>query len=95
LSNFCSAQTALAAGTIEIVNGTRMAMVSLQLKGANASSWHPNVLRDGPLGVQKQTTVPAPEACVCDLKATFEDGHRTTRPHINLCRSPKYVMLDF
>lgn len=86
---------ALASGTIEIVNGTRMAMVSLQLKEANSAGWHANTLRDGPLGVQKQTSVQAPDACICDLKATFEDGHRATRQHVNLCKSPKYVMRDF
>jgi hypothetical protein len=95
LSTLFPAGKALAGYTIEVVNGTRTVMVSLQVKETNAPAWHFNALRDGPLGVQKRTTIGVPDACVCDLKATFEDGHRVTRPRVNLCRTSTYVVRDF
>jgi hypothetical protein len=88
----CLAGTALAA---TIVNGTRTAMVSLQIKSGH-SGWHGNLLDDGPLGVQRHKTIYGPsDGCVYDLKATFEDGHRVMRPRVNLCAPSMVVIRDF
>ena len=77
-----------------IVNGTRTVILSLQTRSAH-SPWQGNVLR-GPLGVQRPTTIYVPpDACICDLKATFEDGHRITRQRVDLCRASTYVLRDF
>jgi len=77
-----------------IVNGTRTVIISLQTRSAY-SPWR-NVLRDGPVGVQRRTTIYVPpDACVCDLKAIFDDGHRTTRQGVNLCGPSTYVLRDF
>jgi hypothetical protein len=92
-SSLCMASPAFA-GPVAIVNGTRTVMMSLQVKGPR-TGWRGNVLRDGPLGVQKQATIFVPSnACICDLKATFEDGHRVMHPQADLC-GRVFVFRDF
>jgi len=79
------------AGTV--VNGTRTAMVSLQIRSGH-SGWEGNLLRDGPVGVGKHKAIYAPsDSCVCDVKATFEDGHRVMRQRVDVCST--FVIRDF
>lgn len=89
-----SAGSALASGSVTVVNGTRTAMITLQLKESDGSGWQGNALGGKPLGVQKRTTVYA-KACICDIRAIFEDGHRVMRRHVNVCTTPTYVLQDF
>ena len=80
---------------VAIVNGTRTAMMSLQLRGAR-TGWRGNVLRDGPLGVLRPKTISvSPDDCVVDIKATFEDGHRVMHPGTDLCGTYMFVFRDF
>lgn len=89
-----STASALAAGTVTVVNGTRTAMITLQLKDTNGFGWQGDVLGGKPLGVQRRITVPYVKACICDIRATFEDGHRVMRRHVNVCSTPTYVVQD-
>ncbi len=83
-------------GANVIVNGTRMAMIMLQVKDSRAPVWQTDLLERKPLGVQKETVFSRDRnACVFDLKAVFEDGHRVTKRRVDLCKSPRYVLADF
>ena len=95
LAGALSIATSAFAHQVAIVNGTRTAMMSLQVRSAR-STWRGNVLRDGPLGLQRQKTIfVPPDACILDLKATFEDGHRVTHPSADLCDTYTFVFRDF
>lgn len=85
------------ARTVAIVNGTRTAMVSLQTREAKSGAWQVDVLNHRTLGIQKQILVPLSpgSACFFDIKAVFEDGHRVTKTHVNLCASASYVLTEF
>ncbi len=97
------AATAWAAGpersagqSVVVVNGTRTAMIMLQLKESRAPEWQPDLLSRRPLGVQKETVFRRDRnACIFDLKAMFEDGHRITKQRVDLCKAPRYVVADF
>lgn len=79
-----------------IVNGTRTAMIMLQIKDSRVTAWQTELLGRKPLGVQKETSYRRDRsACVYDLKAMFEDGHRVTKQRVDLCKSPRYVLADF
>jgi hypothetical protein len=81
--------------TVAIVNGTRTVMVALQFKPSDAAVWRPDVLNHRSLGIQKQIAFDVGPACFFDVKAMFEDGHRISKQHVNLCKSPTYLMTDF
>jgi hypothetical protein len=81
--------------TVAIVNGTRTAMVALQFKPSNAAVWRPDVLDHRTLGIQKQIEFDVGPACLFDVKAMFEDGHRINKQRVNLCKSPTYLLTDF
>jgi hypothetical protein len=95
------ALTALIAGApavarpVSIVNGTRTAMVALQIKQAEALNWRPDLLDHHTLGIQKQIDFQVGPACLFDVQAMFEDGHRVNRQRINLCKSTTYLLTDF
>ena len=79
-----------------IVNGTRTAMIMLHVKDSRALAWQADLLDRKPLGVQKETVFRRDlNACIYDLKAVFEDGHRVTKQRIDLCKSPRYILGDF
>lgn len=79
-----------------IVNGTRTAMIMLHIKDSRAAVWQTELLGRKPLGVQKETSYRRDRgACVYDLKAMFEDGHRVTKQRVDFCKSPRYVLTDF
>jgi hypothetical protein len=81
---------------IVIVNGTRTAMIMLHIKDSRAAAWQTELLGRKPLGVQKEASYRRDRgACVYDLKAMFEDGHRVTKQRVDLCKSPRYVLADF
>jgi hypothetical protein len=81
---------------VVIVNGTRTAMIMLHIKDSRASGWQTELLGRKPLGVQKETNFRRDRnACVYDLKAMFEDGHRVTKLRVDLCKKPRYVLADF
>ncbi len=82
---------------IGIVNGTRTAMIALRTRESQTGAWQADLLDNGPLGIHKQIDfeIPAHSTCFFDLNAMFEDGHRVTKMHVNLCRSPIYLMTNF
>jgi hypothetical protein len=88
---------ASAGGAVAIVNGSRTAMVSLQLRPSGSGGWQPNVLGTLPLGVQKATrpiAVPTGTNCNFDIVARYEDGHRNARANVNLCGTSRFVLTD-
>jgi hypothetical protein len=80
---------------VSIVNGTRTAMVALQIRRADEPEWRPDILNHRPLGIQKQVDFEVGPACFFDVKAMFEDGHRVNKQHVNLCKSTTYLLTDF
>ena len=82
---------------ITIVNGTRTAMVALQARPSQTDQWQSDSLNRRTLGIRKQMVIllPANATCHFDLMAQFEDGHRIVKRHLDLCRSPVYVLTDF
>jgi hypothetical protein len=79
-----------------IVNGTRTAMIMLQIKESNSARWQAELLNRRPLGVQKEATFhDKSDACLYDLRAMFEDGHRVLRQRVDLCKNSRYVITDF
>ncbi len=77
-----------------VVNGTRTAMVSLQLRPAGGGEWQPNVLEHHALGVAKEANVDLPGGnCFYDVLCRFEDGHRQTKMHVNLCQR-RFIVTD-
>lgn len=100
LGVFCFAVAAVwsavagARDTAVIVNGTRTVMMTLQMRDSRAGDWQGDLLMSRPLGIQKQIAVPLRDGCVFDLRASFEDGHRLTKMHVNLCRNRTYLLSD-
>ncbi len=83
-------------GTTMIVNGTRTAMIMLSVKDSRAEMWQSELLGRKPLGVQKETVFYRDRnACMFDVRAMFEDGHRVTKQRVDFCRSPRYILTDF
>jgi hypothetical protein len=87
--------SAASARPVSIVNGTRTAMVALQIRPSDAPVWRPDILNHRPLGIQKQVDFEVGPACFFDVKAMFEDGHRVNKQHVNLCKSTTYLLTDF
>ncbi|HTW36668.1 MAG TPA: hypothetical protein VMD53_18770 [Rhizomicrobium sp.] len=87
--------SAASARPVSIVNGTRTAMVALQVRPSDAPVWRPDILNHRPLGIQKQIGFEVGPACFFDVKAMFEDGHRINKQHVNLCKSTTYLLTDF
>lgn len=87
--------SASTAKPVSIVNGTRTAMVSLQVRPVDAPIWRPDLLDHRTLGIQKEIPVEVGPACVFDVQARFEDGHRVMKERVNLCKSPTYLLTDF
>jgi len=87
--------TAASARPVSIVNGTRTAMVALEIRPSDADAWRPDLLNHRPLGIQKEIAFEVGPACFFDVKAMFEDGHRVNKQHINLCKSTTYLLTDF
>lgn len=84
------------AQSVVVVNGTRTAMIMLQLKPSDTRAWRPDLLERRPLGVQKETVFQrSSNTCFYDLKAMFEDGHRVVRQRVDLCKTQRYVVADF
>lgn len=81
-------------GTVNVVNGTRTAMVSFQVRPSGSDGWQPNVLEHRALGVAKEASVDLPGGtCIYDVLCRFEDGHRQTKMHVNLCQR-RFVVTD-
>lgn len=89
------AGTAVAGQKIMIINGTRTAMVGLQLRESGGSDWQPDMLNRRPLGIQRQIGFERSPKCLYDIRAIFEDGHRVMKSRVDLCRSPRYLLQDF
>ena len=87
--------SAASARPVSIVNGTRTAMVALQIRRSDEPAWRPDILNHRPLGIQKQVGFEVGPACFFDIKAMFEDGHRINKQHVNLCKSETYLLTDF
>ena len=87
--------SAASARPVSVVNGTRTAMVALQVRPSDADAWRPDILNHRPLGIQKQIDFEVGPACFFDVKAMFEDGHRVNKQHVNLCKSTTYLLTDF
>ena len=87
--------SAASARPVSIVNGTRTAMVALQIRRSDEPVWRPDILNHRPLGIQKQIAFEVGPACFFDVKAMFEDGHRINKQHVNLCKSETYLLTDF
>lgn len=82
----------------KIVNGARAAVISLQIKDSDRKGpWRANLLAREPLGVKKEMKIDLPDKknCFFDVTATFEDGRRFFRAHVNLCRLETFTLTDF
>ena len=84
-----------AAKMVSIVNGTRTAMVELQVRPVDAPIWRPDLLDRKTLGIQKEISIDVGPACEFDVKARFEDGHRVMKERVNFCKSSTYLLTDF
>lgn len=93
-----AALTATEAGAakITIVNGTRVAMVSLQAKPSPRPKWSVDLLNRRALGVGRAVLVDLPPGQVCwyDFFAMFYDGHKVQKNHVNVCKPGPVTITD-
>ncbi len=89
-----SPATANRANMISLVNTTRTALVSFQLRQSGTSAWEPNALGQHALGVRKKTAINVSGGCIFDVISSFEDGHRKLTPRVDLCGVQEFVVKD-
>ena len=73
-----------------ILNASHYGIVALQVKPAGAIAWQADVLNQHTLGVGKSVNVNVGQ-CDVDVLATFDDGHKALRQHVNLCNGPLQI----
>ena len=100
---FCLAVAAAAltasqaeAAKITIVNGTRVAMVSLQAKPSPRPKWSDDLLNRHSLGVGRAVLVDLPpgQVCMYDFFAMFYDGHKVQKNRVNICKPGPVTITD-
>lgn len=78
------------AGKITILNGTRSAIVAIQVRpsGDSKAMWTP--INEGrPLGIQRTTNFELlPNTCDYDVQAVFADGRSMNKVSQPFCRLP-------
>ena len=84
------------AAMIMIVNGTRVAMVSLQSKPSQAPKWSMDLLNRRALGIGRGVLVNLPngQSCNYDFFAMFYDGHKVQKKNINVCKRGPVTITD-
>ena len=84
------------AAKITIVNGTRVAMVSLQAKPSPRPKWSIDLLNRRALGVGRAVLVDLPPGQVCqyDFFAMFYDGHKVQKNRVNICKPGPVTITD-
>ena len=73
---------------VRVYNNSDFAMIQLQAKPPHAPAWTQNLIGKYSLGVGR-TSQPAtlPDAgCAYDFLATYDDGHKTQRLAVNVCK---------
>ena len=84
------------AAMIMVVNGTRVAMVSLQSKPAQSPKWSMDLLNRRALGIGRAVVVNLPngQSCSYDFFAMFYDGHKVQKKNINVCKRGPVTITD-
>ena len=80
--------------SVYIVNGTRTAMVSLQVREASKGEWQ-DILRGTPLGVQRSKPVCLSSGRLYDLRADFIGGLHVEKTNQPLRGRQVYVVTAF
>lgn len=80
--------------SVYIVNGTRTAMVSLQVRETSRGEWQ-EILRGTPLGVQRSKSVCLSSGRLYDLRADFIGGLHVEKSNQPLRSRPIYVVTAF
>jgi|GEM_PF-1478008 len=81
-------------GSVYIVNATRTAMVSLQVRETAKGEWQ-DILRGTPLGVQRSKTVCLSTGRLYDLRADFIGGLHVEKSNQPLRGRPIYMVTAF
>ena len=84
------------AAMVMVVNGTRVAMVSLQSKPAQSPKWSMDLLNRRALGIGRAVVVNLPngQSCNYDFFAMFYDGHKVQKKNINVCKRGPVTITD-
>ena len=72
---------------VQVYNNGDFALIQLQAKPAHTAAWTENLIGKYSLRVGK--TAPAKlndMACVYDFLATYDDGHKTRRLAVDVCK---------
>jgi hypothetical protein len=73
---------------VQVYNNSDFAMIQLQAKPAHTPAWSQNLIGKYSLGVGR-TSPPAklPDSgCAYDFLATYDDGHKTQRLAVDICK---------
>ena len=90
------AATGTDAAQVMIVNGTRVAMVSLQSKPSPAFKWSLDLLNRRAVGVGRAVLIELPngQSCNYDFFAMFYDGHKVQKKNVNVCKRGPVLITD-
>jgi hypothetical protein len=76
-----------AARSVRVYNNSDFAMVQLQAKPTRAPAWTQNLIGKYSLGVGRTAPAAVPDgACAYDFLATYDDGHKTQRLSVDVCK---------
>lgn len=82
---------------IELVNGTRMAIVEIYAAPAGTERWGQDLLGDDVLAPGGTVLLGLPEGSGCwrDLRTVLDDGTSLMRRSINICQVPRYAISHY
>lgn len=88
--------SAAAAEQVTLVNGTHLAVLTVQAKPHGTAAWDADLLDANTLGIGKsrKVTLPAGISCDADFLATLDDGHKVLIPAANVCRNNAVAVTD-
>jgi hypothetical protein len=82
------AASAAEARPVQVFNNSDFAMIQLQAKPSRTPAWTQNLIGKYSLGVGKTASATVPGAgCAYDFLATYDDGHKTQRLGVDVCRA--------
>jgi hypothetical protein len=89
LAVLCAGTAAAAGRQIAIYNDGDFALVGLEARLPKTKPWPIELLGKHSLGVGRTVKVAAPPgaACVYDLLATFDDGHKQQKLAVDTCKA--------